>query len=239
MLGIELMNEVSLYSVISKPLAFERHWKVLILPVALVLVTSIGVVVPATVDFRIIDKNCVLLVHQNYDRMISFMKMSAPFLYSPMIPSVIISVVYFFTARALKSNTMKHDNSRAMQLRNEQNAKIVRMFVVIVVVFFILTLPYAICVIYMHYLGHYYEPSPTDDVISSLLEILHFPYSANRSMNPIVYAKLHSEVNGYLKRIVQRVRGVSCQCCDRNDDSRSNPWAIGAGNNNDLREARM
>ena len=146
------------------------------------------------------------------DKRSSLLAVAIWVVYSMIIPNFIIFIVYCLTARALKENTVKHDNRRAMEQINKQNARIVRMFIIIVVTCFLLTMPYAIFCLYASYvLGHDLSYS-NGSVINQLNYILLIPASANCCVNPIIYAKMHREINGYLRNIIQRIIGACCQC---------------------------
>ena len=147
----KLSHAIPLHSAISKPFADKLHWSVLFRKIALIYVTSIGISIAHLLYTTSTGYNCSAFFRIG-DQTISFTVMIVLVAYSPIVPSIIIFPTYFLAARALKVNTMKHDNNRAMQLRNKQNAKIVRMFIVIVLVFLLLTMPNAICNIYNSYL---------------------------------------------------------------------------------------
>ena len=123
---------------------------------------------------------------------------------SAIVPGVIISIAYCLCARALKANELTHENSRAMQLRNKQNARIVKMFIIIVAIYFLLAMPY---VIYQYlydfsFLSDSIVYSPRYVVVEMILQHI---LIGKCSVNPIIYTKLHREMNGYLRRIYQRV----------------------------------
>ena len=177
------------YSVISKPFAYEYHWLIRVLFVALICVISIGVSGLPSIPFIKYHYIILLLLW-------TFV--------SAIVPGVIISIAYCLCARALKANELTHENSRAMQLRNKQNSRIVRMFAIVIAIYFLLTMPYVIYQ-YLHdfsFLSDSVSYSPRNPVVSM---ILHDILIAKCSVNPIIYTKLHREMNGYLRRIYQRV----------------------------------
>ena len=144
------------------------------------------------------------------------------------IPSIVIIFVYFFTASALKANTFKHENSKAMEQRNKQNAKTVRMFVVVVIVFSLLTLPYAIFYFYVGYMV-VYGTNAFSALHTTLNYVLFAASSANGCVNPLIYAKMHREVNDYVRMLVQRITRFHCKCYVKNSENTyapSSAWSV-------------
>ena len=211
----------------------------LYLKVALVWVTSIAVVLPEMVNYKLTDYGCFLPIYHTEDRIASFIKAIAWIVYSPFVPSVIMGIVYFLTSRALRANTVKHDNNRAMQLTDKQNAKIVRMFIIIVAVFLLLTMPYSICYMYGSYLVLFDESSPNYKLISPIIYILLIPASANCCVNPVIYAKMHREVNGYLRTILQKIKRVFCQNGNAMRDIASAPSTLFSVNSHNTSQSKM
>ena len=169
----------------------------------------------------------------------SFIKATAWVIYSPLVPCIIVFPVYYFTARALSANTMNHENDRALQLRKKQHYKVVRMFIIVVAAFLLLTMPYSICYMYGNYLLFYDRSNPNLVVVSSVVYILLIPASANCCVNPIIYAKLQIEINRYLKSIIQQIGRVCCGYCDTKRDTCSTQSTIRSPNNQDNSESQL
>ena len=144
------------------------------------------------------------------------------------IPNIVITFVYIFTARALKANTFKHENSKAMQQRNKQNAKTVKMFVVVVIMFSLLTVPYAIFYFYVGYIV-VYGTNAFSALNTTLNYVLFAASSANGCVNPLIYAKMHSEINDYVRMVVQRITRFHCKCYRKKSESTyapSSAWSV-------------
>ena len=141
------------------------------------------------------------------------------------IPNFIIIIVYCLTALALKANTLKHANNRAMEQRNKQNARIVKMFIIIIFIFFTLTMPYAIFYFYGNYMIFYHFEKLDYRLITTLNYTLFVAASANGCVNPLIYAKMHREINGYLKSIFHRIRRFFHRR-DREAYTPSSSWSI-------------
>ena len=133
------------------------------------------------------------------------------------IPNIIMIVVYCLTGAALKRNTLKHANNKAMEQRNKQNSNIVKMFAIIVIIFFLLTMPYAL----FYFAGNYiiwYDPVPDVKLLYTLNYVLFILASANGCINPLIYAKMHRDVNGFLRSVATRLSGC---CCSTSSQARS------------------
>ena len=141
--------------------------------------------------------------------------------YTWCIPNFIIIIGYCLTARALKANTLKHANNRAMEQRNKQNARIVKMFIIIIFIFFTLTMPYAIFYGYASYMAVYDPQNPSNKDSNTINYILFIPAAANGCVNPLIYAKMHREINRYLRSLIHIATSFCCNCIHRSDVNRS------------------
>ena len=201
------------------------HRPMLYCSVALAWLSSIAVVVPSILQHELTNNVCWSTNYKIIPKESSFIYYTVWAVYAVFIPNSILSCVYFLTARTLKANAVKHENNRAMQLRNKQNAEIVKMFVIIVTVYFVLTIPYAIFYIYACYLQVYDESNPDNQLINTMNFIMLIPASANGCVNPLIYAKMHREINGHLISIVQKLKRF---CCHRNPmiNAMSPAWVV-------------
>ena len=120
------------------------------------------------------------------------------------IPSLIIGVVSWQTARALKRNTLQHVNNLAMLKRNKENALIVRMFIIIIIIFTVLTTPYAFFYFYFSY-WFYHVPFNSSDFrfLLTLNYYLFVTAAENSIINPLIYAKMHKEINNFLRSVAR------------------------------------
>ena len=144
-------------------------------------------------------------------------------LYNWCISSLIMMFVYYFTARSLKASSMKHDNSRAMEQRNRQNAKAVKMFAVVIIVFFLLTVPYGVFYFFATYMFTYRKTSVEVTLLKTLNHILFVAASANCCVNPLIYAKMHREVKRYVREVLQQIARILCKCCHKESKNTYDP----------------
>ena len=220
----EWYRTIFLYSIISKPLAQKYHWSVLYGGVAFVWLSSMGVVLPETLKYRVTDYGC-FPYEDAAEVTSSFIKATVYVVYSPFSPILLIIIVYYLTARALKMNTMRHENNRAMELRNKRNAKIVRMFIIIIMLYFLLTIPHAISYIYGCYVFFVDTWNSNYEIINTMTYILSIPASANCCVNPIIYARMHRDISKYLGSVIQRIKMACFQFCKRRNESTPAPSA--------------
>ena len=133
---------------------------------------------------------------------------------SMFIPAILLIIVYCMAGIALRASTLKHENKRAMELRNKQNSTVLKMFGAITICYFVLTMPYCIWLFYFPYVIHNYPRSIQWETVV-LREILLFLFYANFSINPIIYAKMHREVNTRIRRLMQNLKGACYQCSSK------------------------
>ena len=215
-------------------MARAYHWSVLYGGVAFVWLSSIGVVLPETLKYKVTEYGC-FPYEDAAAASSSFIKATVYVVYSPFGPVVLIAIVYFLTARALKKNTMRHDNNRAMEQRNKQNAKIVRMFIIIIIVYFLLTIPHAISYIYGCYVFFVDTWNSNYKIINTITYILSIPASANCCVNPIIYARMHREMTTYLGSITKRLKRSCVQLFSLRNDrtpAQSSSWSLPTLNDN-------
>ena len=203
------VNLFFLYSIICKPLTHERHSLIRYLTVAFVWLTSIGFVVPDMLYMRFTEHKGILSTFNCETGIISLIIPLVWALYSMIVPGFIIAIAYCFCAHALKANTVRHDNDRAMQLRSKQNSRIVRMFIFIVMIFLLLTMPSAIYLIYIRFLIVFNTSKVQVPYHFYLYHIIEFLAYSECCVNPIAFSKLHREINGYLRSITYRITRVN------------------------------
>ena len=178
--------------------------------VLFVWLSSISVVVPDALQTTFSNYDCFIDVTHNADRRRSFIISTIMIVYSMFIPGIVIAVIYCLTGVALRANTLIHENYRAMEHTNKQNAKVVKMFALIVIVYFVLTMPYAVCTFYVNYLLLHDAPHQVAASTYTLMHILRIPFYANCCVNPIIYAKMHREINQYLRRVTLKIKEACC-----------------------------
>ena len=197
-------------SIILKPMFPRPRKSILYRSMAWFWLSSVGISVPYAMRLKLNDGMCL----DNNKSIINDKKMlffdAVWVIYTWVIPNVIIVVVYYLTARALKANTLTHANDRAMEQINAQNAKIVKMFVIIIVLFFVLTIPYAVFNCYTHFQITYNFASLDIRFTTKVNAILFAIASANACVNPFIYANMHREINGFVTSVVRPIIGSLC-----------------------------
>eukprot|EP00112_Aurelia_sp_Birch-Aquarium-sp1_P004870 Seg1550.3 transcript_id=Seg1550.3/GoldUCD/mRNA.D3Y31 product="Cholecystokinin receptor type A" protein_id=Seg1550.3/GoldUCD/D3Y31 len=135
------------------------------------------------------------------------------------IPATIMVGTYYQIARQLRHSEAYHSDTQVMQrqIRNE-NKRVVRMFIIIVALYFLFTLPFAVYQVVFSVFWHY------DTAKVKRKEFL-IPYlllpcisAMNSCVNPLVYAKMHREINRYLHAIRCQMK-LKCCCCSDNDQA--------------------
>ena len=234
-MNLEWHHVIFLYSIISKPMARTYHWSVLYGSVAFVWISAIGVVLPEVLKHKLTEHGCSIHVDED-EGTTSFILATIYFVFSPCIPFLLIIIVYYLTVLALKRSTLRHENNRAMELRNKQNGRVVRMFIIIIMVYFLLTIPYAISNIYGCYVNFVDTLNPNRKIINTLTEILAIPASAHNCVNPIIYARMHRDIRKYLGSVIQGMkRACSRFCKRRNERTPASPLTLSLStlNNNE------
>ena len=207
LIEVEFFN--SLYSIISNPLGQEEKKFVSYGKLLLVWITS--------VIFAVVHQ---LSNFTAFGFMIQFITAAGLQAFLIVTPAILLIVVYCMAGIALKASKLKHENTRAMELRKKQNSTVLQMFAIITICFFMLTLPFIIWLFYSTYLIVNYPRSLRLDIIIFLGSIFRALFFANVSIKPIIYAKMHREVNRYLRRLMQKFKRACWQCCtNRNQDA--------------------
>ena len=129
------------------------------------------------------------------------------------IPLVVITCFCLMILQKLNRAIREGRNSNIQKKRIKRNRDILRLFVIMVCAFFILTTPYAAFFFSATYLMHL-RPKTIDMQITQQLNYALFVLMmANSSINPIIYAKLHKGINKSAVRSWNRLRGVSTLRC--------------------------
>ena len=147
------------------------------------------------------------------DLKVSSIRITIMFAYTMLIPGIIILIFYCATGIVLKANTLKHENTRAMELRRKQNVKVLKMFAVITICFFIFTMPlgmWHVCFWYLRWQNSWKLAWQTEAILHTTCRLL---YAANICINPLIYAKMHRAVNIYIRRLIKKFTRACCQCC--------------------------
>ena len=173
---------------------------------AFIWATSITSATPLILQLRLANGVCFIDNYGTIERQDSAIYGTLWIFYGMIIPLFVIVIVYCLIARALKANGFEHEDNRSMQHRNRQNAKIMRMFFIIITIFFLFTMPYVISFFYLEYSLGQDQFDPKIKEIVTLTYTLLIPASANGCVNPFIYAKMQRDVNGYVRKKLDNIR---------------------------------
>eukprot|EP00794_Sanderia_malayensis_P020047 gene20047-22014_t len=121
------------------------------------------------------------------------------------IPFTVISVFSFFITQVLGRSAGNSSNCSIAMRRVARNRKVFKMLIVVFLAFFLLTAPYSIFYTVGTYLM-YSEPKETDlNSLQQLNYALFVLMVANSCVNPIIYAKMHKEINKYARQIWKNI----------------------------------
>eukprot|EP00112_Aurelia_sp_Birch-Aquarium-sp1_P004113 Seg1467.7 transcript_id=Seg1467.7/GoldUCD/mRNA.D3Y31 product="C3a anaphylatoxin chemotactic receptor" protein_id=Seg1467.7/GoldUCD/D3Y31 len=114
-----------------------------------------------------------------------------------LLPLLIISILYGLCIKKLKEGKLKEENE-SMKKRNAQNRKVVKMFIIIVGIFFLCTMPYSIYYVATNFMLTYRRESVDRFLIWILNYTLFVLTNVNSCINPFIYAKLHQGMNTFV-----------------------------------------
>ena len=133
------------------------------------------------------------------------------------VPAVIMVGTYYQIARQLRHSEEHHSDTQVMQrqIRNE-NKRVVGMFIIIVAMYFFFTLPFAVYQVIFSVFYHYDTAKFKRKEFLIIYLLLPCISAMNSCVNPLVYAKMHREINRYIHGIRCQVK---CCCCSENDQT--------------------
>ena len=158
---------------------------------AFIWLLSLGMAIDEDLEARFVENFCTYYTNKDFQRQWSLVIFKTLIIWC--IPNVIMAITYYKYARVLKANSFKYDNNREMQRRNKQNAKFVKMFAIIVIVFFLLTMPYAVFHIYFFHMIFIIRITIDIGLIIRLNNIMGCLFAVaaiNGCINPLIYAKM-------------------------------------------------
>ena len=201
---------VSVHRIISRPFSNVLPTKTKSLLIAAAWMIGVATSIPSAVRLVYIDDDVSVCTIKAY---IPVQQISYASCYTAVgwiVPGIILVTLYYKTANQLKMSEMYHSNVRVMQQQiRKENREVVRMFVVVVTLFFACTMPNAVYQIVYHYIYLFGTGRPRTYLIK-LYTILPCLSAMNSCINPLVYAKMHKEINRYVRRLLTRLRGIIC-----------------------------
>eukprot|EP00112_Aurelia_sp_Birch-Aquarium-sp1_P013575 Seg2883.2 transcript_id=Seg2883.2/GoldUCD/mRNA.D3Y31 product="Neuropeptide FF receptor 2" protein_id=Seg2883.2/GoldUCD/D3Y31 len=126
----------------------------------------------------------------------------------------LLIAVYWRTIRALKRNRVQHANNQAMLKRDKENANIVKMFIIIVALFVTFTIPEVCFVFTDFFLVDVLELKDIDLLIKvhKYRFVFVVTSTATVCINPIIYARLHKDINQFFRVTGKRLIDWIMQC---------------------------
>ena len=126
------------------------------------------------------------------------------------VPGVILVTLYYKTAGQLKMSEDYHSHARVMQRQiRRENREVVKMFVVVVALFFACTMPNAVYQIVYHYI-YLFRVEANSPYLIQIYTILPCLSAMNSCINPLVYAKMHKEMNRHMRGLATMLRRTLC-----------------------------
>lgn len=111
------------------------------------------------------------------------------------IPVIAITILYTLSVRVLMKQQNKQKGSgREAERRRRDNMRVVKMFIIIVALYFTFTIPHSISDLFRYI----YDGSPSMVIIHEVLVIL---VLINSCTNPFIYAGMHPDVKRYIMEL--------------------------------------
>ena len=125
------------------------------------------------------------------------------FLIQMVFPIITMSVVYGAILYRLKSMAIRRLSTRSnsFEIRQKKNRKLTKLFLTLVIVFFVLTLPYNIFYIWYTLKGQTIQRN-NSLTIKHVYHVLLLILLSNSCANPLIYAKLHKSFRRKILRII-------------------------------------
>ena len=121
------------------------------------------------------------------------------------MPLFAVSIIYFLCSQELQKNHFGKETNDTTRKRAMENKRVVKLFVTLVSLFAVLTLPYTVFFITTHFVLTYLRKEANFDLIWTLNYFLFVLTNINSCTNPIVYAKMHKEINNFAGKAWRRI----------------------------------
>ena len=181
----------------------------IVLGIILIWTISIGTVLKYTLSHELLNEECFANFKTGEEAIVY---LACWMIIMTLIPFIIMTATYLATAIELNRNKIKHANNQAMKARVKENKRVVNMFLIVVTSFFFLTAPYAIYYFVSNYLL-FVEPNDIDrNVLLAWNYGLFIVSVLNSCVNPIIYGKMHREVNRQIRPFFKPLRKLFSGC---------------------------
>ena len=194
--------------IVTRPLhAIQLGWKVLFMIVILWLSSSmLGIVYFLRAKYVPLENVCrttYATPAEDYAHTLLL------FVFQVAFPICLLTSIYSVILQRLKPvdklmRTLTANYEQMMKIRTRTNKKAVKLFLTIVIIFYLLVLPFHIC--YLIYTFHIHPKRLECKTIVEICQVLMLLYFSNSCVNPIIYSRLHVSCrNGFIRLI--------CMCC--------------------------
>ena len=129
------------------------------------------------------------------------------------IPLIVITCFCYMILQKLNKAVRQGTNSNIQRRSIKRNRDILKLFIIMVCTFFILTTPYSAFYFSATYFTYMQPKNVSIKVAQQLNYALFVLMMINSSINPILYAKLHKGINRSAVRFWRRLRRVSNYKC--------------------------
>eukprot|EP00794_Sanderia_malayensis_P007734 gene7734-8574_t len=135
------------------------------------------------------------------------------------IPLIVISVLYGICIRTLQTNKFDKGKSESAARRRRENQQVVKMFVLIVALFFVFTIPHSIIDLF-RYIDN------TSDAVLILHECSIIVVLFNSCTNPFIYARMHRDVNRYIVDAWRKLKGKKSKTLESSTENLSDETVL-------------
>ncbi|XP_065057499.1 C3a anaphylatoxin chemotactic receptor-like [Rhopilema esculentum] len=125
------------------------------------------------------------------------------------MPLFAVSIIYCLCSQELQRNHFGKETNDTTRKRAMENRRVVKLFVTLVSMFAILTLPYSVFYITVHFVLTYLRKEANFDLIWTLNYLLFVLTNINSCTNPLIYAKMHKEINSFAGKAWRRIRCIA------------------------------
>ena len=178
-----------------------KTWKVVLTTFLVWMAASfLGLIYFFRVRYSSESNMCRVIYKDNMEDTIHTLSM---FIIQMVLPIIIMSVMYGITLRRLWSQGIQKlgADSTFLAIREKRNKKSTKLLLTVVIVFFVLTLPFHI--FYIWYTINYQTIHPENkSEIKNIYHILVLILLSNSCVNPLIYARLHKSFRRTTLRIL-------------------------------------
>ncbi len=121
------------------------------------------------------------------------------------IPLFFILFFSYIITRVLRRDAACSSSCSITLRRVERNRKVFKMLVVIFLAFFLLTTPYSIFYAVVTYLIYMKPETIDENPLKQLNYAIFVLMVANSCINPVIYAKMHKEINKYARKLWESI----------------------------------